>query len=165
MEETKETNGKQDTRVADALKAKQSERHTRPSKTEVKEAMMKQDKDTYEKNLLIMEQILRHEKKVVGNAKFNEDEYVRKKGRMKIINPTYEWEADKEQEAIDEKRLQQVYEDTKEALTIELEKISVAKNSINEQQTRIVSRNPDLVKVVVDKKELEKKYNEATKKE
>ena len=154
-----------DTRVKDALDAKQRERATKPSKADIQKAMEEQDKVTYTQNSLILEQIKRHELKVIGNAQFNEDEYKRKKGRMKMVTFTYEYEKDEQQQVIDEAMLEQVYTDTKNALSIELEKIEMGKTQIQAQQDRLLKSHPSFKELVCDVEALAKKYEEKTKRD
>lgn len=147
-------------RIKNAIEKKQRERKQKPTKKQVIDNIKEMDKIAYEKNQLILKQLQKYEQKILGNAKFNEDEYKRKKGRMKMISFNYEWEKDPEQQVIDEKRLQQTYEDTRNALMIELEKIRVTKEQVLTQQSRILTKNPEFIDIKVDEKALEKQYDE-----
>ena len=119
----------------------------RESKKLTKKQIEQMEKENNEyvflKNNLLMEQMKRYARKCYGNLKFNEDSYLRKRGRMKPINPQYEWELDAENIEMEESRLKAVYEDTKENLSLEIKKTEQTLNRVGEQQERIIEKYPE----------------------
>ncbi len=145
------------------LEKKQAERRQKPTNAETQAFLKEQERDTYERDRLMLYQVLNEEKRVLGNGKLNEDEYNRKKGRMKMITFNYEWEKDEVQHVIDEKKLQQTYEDTRLHLSIQLEKIDKAKNNLVNQIDRLEKKYPEFKTTKLSIEELEKKYDEKIK--
>ncbi len=140
--------------VKELLKQHKENRATKQTKAEMEKSIVTAQKGTYTKNLAILAQMDKHRNKCIGNAKLNEDEYERKKGRMKILNATYEWELDDAQIAFDESRLKQTYEDTRGSLAFEIVKIDETVKKVLEQQERLEKLYPEFTSIELKRDEL-----------
>lgn len=145
------------------LEELKNKRKTKPTNAETKKFLEEQEKNTYIKDRLMLLQVLNEEQRVLGNGKFNEDEYARKKGRMKMIHHNYEWEKDEEQHVIDEKRLKQTYEDTRLHMSVQLKKVDKAKEQLVNQIDRLEKKYAHFKDLPVGKEVLQEKYDEAIK--
>jgi len=154
---------KENKSIKTKLEELKEKRKSKPTNAQMDTLFKEQDENAYKVDKLMLYQLEREEGRILGNAKLNEDEYVRKKGRMKVITPNFEWELDEIQKEIDEKRLQQTYEDTRMMLSVQLEKLDLARNKIKEQIKRLETKNPEFKDVVIDYKKLEEKYDEKVK--